>query len=382
MQNGQAALRDSLVHIHSGGRVSYGLPEVEIPYNPNDGVYTADQSTRVENHSFPLPLVDRMTRVFNSMGQITEYRELVKPINIYIETYKEWYHYNQSLQRDTMWSTDGQVSSRLVYVYQNNIQVAGLYETYNPTGKTWELAGIDSFVANGTDSLYKRYWKNTTMQLVESNKYQRDANGRVVTDSFFKYNTLTRITHTTYDTSGRKANDSVFTGSPVSYGYKKIYLYDNSSNLISINQYMWDNNSNSYTTRHKDTMTYNVVNQLTSVQSYTLDGSTWIPKAASQSRFYYYGFPASVNDVAGDNNLRLCPIPATSYINLDVSFDRPEKFSLRMLDMQGRIVRQWDEPAQASYKKRIQLDGMPAGNYIVHVLSASQIITRQFNILQ
>ncbi|WP_276135134.1 T9SS type A sorting domain-containing protein [Polluticoccus soli] len=382
ISGGKPALQDSLTHAHSSGKVSYGLPEVKLSYSPNDGVYTAYESIRVYKSTSvnPPDLVDRMTRGFNSSGLLSEYHEFVKPATLYKEVYKESYQYNANDQLEIQTATNFLETRRLVYSYQNNIRVAKQYEIKN--GTTWNVEGVDSFIAAGTDSLYLRYWKFSppNMQVYEKHRYLRDANFRVTVDSFFDYGTFSQATFTTYDALGKKIQDSVIQASAPTY--RLAYLYDNNGNLVTKTKGVWDNSSNAFIESLRDSFTYNVVDQLTSARNFKLDANNvWVPNEGSFWRYYYYGFPTGISEVEDNKGLRLYPVPATSYINIDMSFSKPEKFAVRILDMQGRIIRQWEETPQANFKKKIQLDGMPAGNYVVQVMSKNNNITRQFSVI-
>jgi hypothetical protein len=381
MSGGTFALKDSIIHTHGKNRISYALPLVEIPYIPNDGVYMADESIRVINPQ-PGLLVDRMTRKFISSGLIGEYLEETKQGTLYKQTFKETYSYNQDGLRDTQWSNNTLVITRTSYVYQNGTPLALLYHEEVPT-YGWKLVGLDSFLANGTDSTYLRYYLNvSTMQLLERHQYLRDANFKVLVDSFYPANPMGRtVTFTDYDASGRKVRDSVFTGGVLTYSYKLEYVYDNNGKLVARSRHNWDQGTSSYTNILIDSFGYNPVNQLTSVKYFKLVNNKPEPLLSSVWRFYYYGFPVSINDVADDKSLRLYPVPATAYINLDMSFNKPEEFTVRIIDMQGRVLRAWDEPAQRSYNKKILLDGMPAGNYIMQLHSAGQDIARSFSVI-
>jgi YD repeat-containing protein len=340
----------------------------------------------------------RYRNKYNSAGLITEHTEETTNGAVPNITSQTTYVYNSSMLPDTVTYLANFGGNMMVYVYNSgNLTESAVHQltgngweyfsrqfyTYNG-GKlvelkrelwqigtaTWTPSSIDSFIAAGpgSDSTFKRLIATgSTYTVDDSFKFTRDAANRILTDSSYQMGNLIRADHFTYDAQGRLI--AAFTG-----GTNNTYSYNAQSNLVSIQK-------NSPGWRTMELFTYNFANQVTSwteIDSSIITGQ-WEPYNA---QYYYYGFPVSVNEVTTQNNLQLYPVPATSYVNLSMSFSKPLQFSVRILDMQGRLLSQWQEPAQKTYNKQISLTGMAAGQYILHIHAANESCSRQFSVIR
>ena len=76
------------------------------------------------------------------------------------------------------------------------------------------------------------------------------------------------------------------------------------------------------------------------------------------------------------------PGPAVVYVNIELDLEAVPDVSFVIVDMQGRVVKRWNEAVQPQYKKQVYLNNLPAGKYILQVQAGSDRFTRNFNVIQ
>ena len=70
------------------------------------------------------------------------------------------------------------------------------------------------------------------------------------------------------------------------------------------------------------------------------------------------------------------------YVNIELDLEAVPDVSFVIVDMQGRVVKRWNEAVQPQYKKQVYLNNLPAGKYILQVQAGSDRFTRNFNVIQ
>ncbi|WP_276135133.1 T9SS type A sorting domain-containing protein [Polluticoccus soli] len=387
IKDGKFTLIDTLRHYHSNGRFSYGVPGDNAIY-PNNGVYHDDSTVKLDaKKNFAEPAL-RYTHTFNSAGQVIKLLTETAWGTQYTEAQTTCYTYNSTgMLETTTVSVDGEDNEKTSYAYYNDELIAQLYETRNTTTNIWEKWILDSTICSGLDSVHVNYIAGAGSPLKEfnRNKMRLDATHRVAIDSYFIDKKLQTVTWSKYDAAGRRSSDSVKGWDPVLLqlqpAYMRRYLYDKNGNLLSKADYSWDVLNNNYTFTSVDSMTYYANNHLATHQHYSYINNDLVPTEKSVFEYFYYGFPAGVYDVNSNQAINLYPIPAVSYINLQLNFTKPETFSVRIMSMQGQVLRSWSEPAQHAYNKQILLDGFPAGNYQLQLQTTAGNMAKQFTVI-
>lgn len=74
------------------------------------------------------------------------------------------------------------------------------------------------------------------------------------------------------------------------------------------------------------------------------------------------------------------PVPAHNELNIDIDMQYAGPFSIAIYDMQGRMVKQWNEPGSRRYTKTISVKALQAGNYILKLSGAEMHASKQFTI--
>lgn len=388
INDGKLTLIDTMLHYHSNGRFSYGVPGDNAIY-PDNGIYHDDSTVKLNSQKDYVPQT-RYTRTFNSSGQVAR---LITESFLwggpdYVEMQTTCFTYSSAGLIDLVTiSLAGVDNERTSYIYNNDQLVAQLYETRNNATNIWEKWTLDSTISNGADSVYVKYIAGVGTPLKEfnRNKMQLDGSQRVIIDSCFIDKKFQTVSFLQYDAAGRRSRDSVLEWDhlllQMKPAYNREYNYDNNGNLVSKRDYNWDAGVNGYIFSHVDSMTYYANDHLFSHGHYSYNGNDLVPAEKGVFEYFYYAFPAGVDALAKDEEIGLYPTPATTYINLQLHFNKPEIFSLHIMNMNGQALRSWSEPAQGEYKKQILLDGLPAGNYLLQVHTANGYRTKHFTII-
>jgi hypothetical protein len=176
-----------------------------------------------------------------------------------------------------------------------------------------------------------------------------------------------------YNSNGTPASfyQQGWNGSTWNNSRKTEYNYDANNNLSDYTGYTWSSVSGSYTPTLQRTYTYNAFHQLTSFN----DGTFW-------RRLYYSPSTIHVPEVDNDGvSLQLFPVPATAYINLQLDLDTKQDIKVTITDMNGRIVKHWNEQQVQHYKKFIPIMDLTPGNYSIHI-SGRGSQSRTFSVIR
>src|ERR1700748_1910262 len=89
--------------------------------------------------------------------------------------------------------------------------------------------------------------------------------------------------------------------------------------------------------------------------------------AQTSANYHYkhgYTITDSVSQVPG-TTLRLYPTVADKYVNIYVQEHQPKAFKVTIYDGSNNVVKQWDEGANASYEKAVDVSKLNNGKYYV-----------------
>lgn len=78
-----------------------------------------------------------------------------------------------------------------------------------------------------------------------------------------------------------------------------------------------------------------------------------------------------------ETEITVSPNPTTDFIDLLVSADAPAEYSLQLTDAQGKVLLQLHITETAGFQKRISLQELPAGVYVLIVANKGGVATRQ-----
>ncbi|MBK8425973.1 MAG: T9SS type A sorting domain-containing protein [Lewinellaceae bacterium] len=78
-----------------------------------------------------------------------------------------------------------------------------------------------------------------------------------------------------------------------------------------------------------------------------------------------------------ETEITVSPNPTTDFIDLRVSADAPAEYALQLTDAQGKVLLQFHTIETAGFQKRISLQQLPEGVYVLIVANKAGVATRQ-----
>lgn len=296
-------------------------------------------------------------------------------------------YYDSWSSQSSSWRT----SSRIIYTWNGNNVATRERHTYE-----WSMSQ-SKFIWNNRSFWTYTYSGNEETEFIEQNwvsgSYQ-NVSKRTTTLAAGKPSQMNRYTWT----SGAWKDQT-----------RNVYTRDGSSRLLLDNQDIyngtaWEQNQKDTslyitgnTTQYRDTLmslafTFgNYINKgkwgfqylpdgrMTQQYSLSWDGvSVWKQTDNVDSiEKWYYDWNVSVENVATNNTkLNVYPSPASNTINISLEGMANKQIEFAILDMQGRLVKNWTETAKAV--TTMSIDELSAGNYLLHVTDGVEKSTKQF----
>ncbi|MBL7760272.1 MAG: T9SS type A sorting domain-containing protein [Sediminibacterium sp.] len=159
--------------------------------------------------------------------------------------------------------------------------------------------------------------------------------------------------------------------------------FDGNHNMLSrINQY-WFNNA--WVNDRKMEWTYNSYNQVLTDKMFRWINSAWGHNGGDlTNRYYYETYTTSVKDAEiAESAFKVYPVPATHFVRVEMEWEQPQAFTVSVTDMQGRMIRTFSEKATANYSRNIDVNQLPAGNYVIKVAGVKGKATyQQFSVVR
>ncbi|MEZ5017025.1 MAG: T9SS type A sorting domain-containing protein [Flavipsychrobacter sp.] len=312
------------------------------------------------------------------------------------------------------------------FSYANNKLVRRLhYDRLSSTARPYSLIYEEkySYDANGNVTIYeKNNWSATQQAMLPYTKiyYLYDANNNVTVDSNLKYDgsqyKIRDVTYNTYNANGKiveKKNVSYTAtgrreGPPTIYYYnaKGLLVADTSwgitiNNIFTLSTfatYSYDGNDRLVQEERKHiNKNGGVTNTKLYTYSYTsfgyLDQYTYTTisdngATSKWSEKYYYEivWPLDVEEIQApqprEQDLTLYPNPASNVLHIIWRKEDLASVKGRIVDVQGRVLQEWDETCNTIYRKAIDIASMPSGNYFVELQSNLGKVHQQFTILR
>jgi hypothetical protein len=60
---------------------------------------------------------------------------------------------------------------------------------------------------------------------------------------------------------------------------------------------------------------------------------------------------------------------------------QPKEYTVMIVDLNGRLIRQWSEAAATVSRKAIPVSEIPAGNYLIQIKAGNEQIVKQFSVM-
>lgn len=388
--NNTGSVSDSVKYFHSGAK-GYGTPKyLRVP---------------------EFELMEDSSHIF-SAGVLTK-----KTVSTYTGT-----DFNQKITQ-TLNSGNWRNSGRTRIVYKSNKPDTVYYDTWSTMGSgswrlgscivyTWSADNVASATrltrSFGRNPKWENDWKTSygySGGNISDSAHQEWTSGAWTNKERKKY-TWTAGKLTQVDLDGG-------TGTTWTPFYRATYTYDGNGRVILIDNKA-SNGSGGWKNFQRDTIMYNAGNTTSApdtllrvdastgnfVNQYQL-GFEYMPNGLVTKRTslqwdgvskfihggqdsvlrWYWDYNVSVEKLDGKGYvLNVYPSPASNTINIAIQGGDSRQVQYAIVDMQGRVVKNWNEAAQAV--STVSIAELPAGNYMLHINDGSQTATRKFSVVK
>ncbi len=161
------------------------------------------------------------------------------------------------------------------------------------------------------------------------------------------------------------------------------WVYYGAATRVNDTSYLrfgWDNISSGFKNAERSTTSYNSNNQLTywRTESWNTGTSTWGMNNDASKKYYYVQTAVGVKNIANIKGITVYPCPANDVITLHIDWKTQQDSKIALFDMQGRLLRQWTEPAANQTNRTIPISDLGSGIYTIRVSGRDVQTAKQF----
>lgn len=319
------------------------------------------------------------------------------------------------------------LSTNTFYTYNSsNMITSMMLQNWNSVSGSWIPSNKDIYSYNAAGMVYldssltwstltstwnstgtKTYYYDGSLNLVNETDQTLSGGSPTYTNQWARtYSTTNQLLTTTYNTwsgSGWVANakythayDS--SGNPISLLYQTyntgssawvnntLYIYSSFVSHLpqSAIRQTWNSTApGTWVNSMMFTYAYNTYNQMTSTigESWNVSGMYEFANGDPKDNYYYQAYSTSPTNVksvtsnGGDANIY--PVPAQNMLHIDLNWSIAQSADITIMDMTGRIVRQWNTPAATQYNSAVSVSNLPSGTYIVNINGQKGQIVKQ-----
>jgi hypothetical protein len=261
---------------------------------------------------------------------------------------------NNLLSTNQTWnnaSSSWDNSSKYTNTYTNNMPDVSIGESW--TGSSW--VNFDkltySYLPNGDlDYFIRQSWDGATSSWVNTDR------------NLFSY-----------DASGDQIEElvQVWDAGTSAWKNNSRNVYTNVNHLpSSIIEQLWNSSTNSYVSSMRRTYTYNSYGQILTrvMDSWDAGANTWTTQTGNTKfTIHYEEYTTGINDISNGGEFKLYPSPAKNMANISLNWNVQQSFSIAVYDLQGRVIKYWDEAPVKEYRCPINTSELPAGSYYVRI---------------
>jgi hypothetical protein len=268
----------------------------------------------------------------------------------------------------------GSASWNKVSEKQYSYTVAGKVQT--ETDMTFTYYSGVGYVPTNT-ALYTYSYTGTSGTWLATKTYSTYSSG-IPTPSYVYTNT--------YDSLGDMLTQTYQTyvmGSPVNSTLKAFSGFSSMLPTMEVDS-KWDTTAGGrYDTTTMWMYTYNSFNQMTQSvgESWNVAGFWEFAYGDPMHNYWYDTYTphnAGVKNVTNENGtVNVFPNPTQSTININLTWNEPQAFSVAIFDMKGAVVSTWSVPATAQYNTSVSVDNFNTGVYVVRIAGSNGTITRE-----
>lgn len=167
------------------------------------------------------------------------------------------------------------------------------------------------------------------------------------------------------------------------FNFRRHYVHDTKGNITEVEYDMIDIAGVWHNFR-KYEISFNGINNPTLAKEYDWDSTTngwrlaW--RGNPTYKYYHYEkFPTTVPTICKTGAM-LYPSPAQHTVHVQTPFDKETVCSFAIFDMQGRLLRQWSEPAHGGEDVAIPISTLPDGNYLLRLSAQGETTVHRFSV--
>ena len=254
-------------------------------------------------------------------------------------------------------------SSKNIYYYNFlNKVTSSLVQTWNIATSTWKNSEHYIYYSHDNnvtvDSVYYQQMFAPNWVTITKDVFANDANHNVIASWHYNASTLSSA-------------DS--------------FTYDGMNNRLTQIHSAWDSAASALVNQKQYSWVYNTYNQPLTYLSSSWDSSgLWIFNNTDMMTSYYYALDSAtrVATVSNISNMQLYPVPAQNVININMTWNQPQAFTVAILDIQGRLLRQWNEAGTNNYSKSVPVADLSSGNYFLTIKNGTTNTARQFTVVR
>jgi Secretion system C-terminal sorting domain len=165
---------------------------------------------------------------------------------------------------------------------------------------------------------------------------------------------------------------------------RTMYTYDNNHNQTSMIFSPWNNAATAFVSQNRTRGTYNTYNQPTMWITDTWNnGGFWEPTTTDyEDRYTYEAYTTGVAQVENNNNsVQLFPVPANNTLNVTMNWETAQSAVVTILDVQGRVWKQWQTATATELNQTVSVNDMPNGTYFVRVAAGNTQVVKSISVI-
>lgn len=350
----------------------------------------------------------------------------------------EEYYYNHAGDSIITTSYNGYtkgITRRIYEVYDANKnlvkKVDSMYRSFLPHDPLEVSIEDYSYNMNNDLVIYEKKYSNTfapSRNYTNGSSYHYNGNKDIDTVWYTSLNKISNTTDTNsrtfYQYNGNSLKIEEINQAIISNGIimqnktKKEYRYNSQNKLVAKEYSTWNSNAklwaeknldtfytlatpaytevhvlkqwrplqNGYVNYNRERKTYNSINEIDyRIRDYwdtATKSWTYMSGGGDSTQFYYgeYHTPTELAKVsANDRTLQLYPNPVSDLLNINL--DTKTAYTIAIYDINGRLAMQMAEANGAAHKT-IPVAHLPAGQYILKIISAGGEQAKQFSIIR
>lgn len=370
---------DSAQYQYTSNKPAY-LPATE---NWNNDLITHYNKTGLETQ--------RERRKFDANGRISEMTLQNPDGSTWIDQEQRVYSYDASgnITAEELWTYSTATSSlgkqsKYDYSYDVNGRRLG-YTTYRAA----IVSGVPTFVPD--ERITYTYTGSQLTQMLMENYVS--GSWKTASRATYSYPTATTAEELYEDYDGTawslslkilntlnaaqqllRSEGQRFTGSFWESVSAQYYSYHSNGKMLSHETKRWV--SGIETGENLYEWTYNSDNNMLTVVSRMWNGSNYAP---TSQIYYYYAFPTSVSNAPEmEDGIQIYPVPTGDNIYVTMQAQATQPYKAVLYDATGRIAKAVNGMAMAgAHTSSINVQDLPAGNYVLHLNTGTTVATRK-----